>query len=118
MTTATAPPAPAGAAAVPGTATAPDRHTTRRWWLWLGLITLVGFGIRLGTVLGRPNRRPGGDAFYYHNAANLLVEGYGFIDPWHFAKHPHQFVQTADWPPLFVFVLAMASVVGLKSFFA
>ena len=32
--------------------------------------------------------------------------------------HPHQIIQTADWPPLFVFVLAMTSVVGFKSFFA
>lgn len=78
----------------------------------------MGFGIRLGTVLGRPNRRPGGDAYYFHYAANLLVEGHGFIDPWDYMRHPHQVVQIADWPPLFVFVLAMTSVVGLKSFFA
>jgi 4-amino-4-deoxy-L-arabinose transferase-like glycosyltransferase len=78
----------------------------------------MGFGIRLATVLGRPNRRPGGDAYYFHYAANLLVEGHGFIDPWYYMRHPHQIVQIADWPPLFVFVLAMTSVVGLKSFFA
>jgi 4-amino-4-deoxy-L-arabinose transferase-like glycosyltransferase len=95
-----------------------EGHRTRRWWAWLGLITLGGFGIRLGTVLGRPGRRPGGDAYYYHNAANLLAEGYGFINPWRFALHPHQYIQTADWPPLFVLVLAMTSAVGLKSFFA
>jgi 4-amino-4-deoxy-L-arabinose transferase-like glycosyltransferase len=47
-----------------------------------------------------------------------LVEGHGFIDPWYYMRHPHQVVQIADWPPLFVFVLAMTSVVGLKSFFA
>ena len=87
--------------------------------MWLGVITLGGFGIRLGTVLGRPGRRPGGDAYYFHNAANLLVEGYGFIDPWSYTGlHPHQYIQTADWPPLFVFVLAITSVVGLKTFFA
>jgi 4-amino-4-deoxy-L-arabinose transferase-like glycosyltransferase len=95
-----------------------ERRRARRWWAWLVVITLGGFGIRLGTVLGRPNRRPGGDAYYYHNAANLLAQGYGFINPWRFGLHPHQYVQTADWPPLFVFVLAMTSVVGLKSFFA
>jgi 4-amino-4-deoxy-L-arabinose transferase-like glycosyltransferase len=97
---------------------ASDGRRTRGWWAWLSVITLAGFGIRLGTVLGRPDRRPGGDAYYFHNAANLLVEGYGFIDPWHYALHPPQYIQTADWPPLFVFVLAMTSVVGFKSFFA
>ncbi len=96
----------------------PDPGGTRRWWTSLGIITLLAFGIRLGTVLGRPDRRPGGDAYYFHNAANLLVEGYGFIDPWHYNLHPHQYVQIADWPPLFVFVLAATSVVGLKTFFA
>ena len=118
MATATAPRPISGTTSVPGPGEVSDGSDARRWWAWLGVITLAGFGIRLGTVLGRPNRRPGGDAFYYHNAANLLVEGYGFIDPWLFARHPHEFVQSADWPPLFVFVLAMTSVVGLKSFFA
>ena len=58
------------------------RHDDRRFWTWLGAITLVGLGIRLATVLGRPDRKPGGDAYYFHAAANLLVEGHGFIDPW------------------------------------
>ncbi len=118
MATATAPAALPGTTNVPSPGEVSDGSEARRWWTWLGVITLAGFGIRLGTVLGRPNRQPGGDAYYFHNAANLLVEGYGFIDPWLFTRHPHEFVQTADWPPLFVFVLAMTSVVGLKSFFA
>jgi 4-amino-4-deoxy-L-arabinose transferase-like glycosyltransferase len=86
--------------------------------VWLGAITLMGFGIRLATVLGRPDRKPGGDAYYYHSAANLLVAGHGFIDPWLYGRHPPEIVQMADWPPLFVFVLAATSVVGLKTFFA
>ena len=86
--------------------------------MWLGAITLLGFGIRLATVLGRPDRKPGGDAYYFHSAANLLVAGHGFIDPWQYGRHPPQIVQIADWPPLFVFVLAATSVVGLKTFFA
>jgi 4-amino-4-deoxy-L-arabinose transferase-like glycosyltransferase len=85
------------------------------WWAGLAAITALGFGIRLATVLGRPHRQPGGDAYYFHYAANLLVGGHGFIDPWYYSIHYN--IQTADWPPLFVFVLAMTSVVGLKSFF-
>ena len=61
---------------------------------------------------------PGENAYYFHNAANLLVAGHGFIDPWQYNVNRHRIVQTADWPPLFVFVLAAASVVGFKSFFA
>jgi 4-amino-4-deoxy-L-arabinose transferase-like glycosyltransferase len=95
-----------------------SRRDKRRFRVWLGLITLLGFGIRLATVLGRPDRKPGGDAYYFHAAANLLVEGHGFIDPWEYGRHPPHIVQIADWPPLFVFVLAAASVVGFKSFFA
>jgi len=102
----------------PPPVTAVPRARAGRWWVWLGAITLMGFGIRLATVLGRPDRKPGGDAYYFHNAANLLVSGHGFIDPWHYNALEHSVVQTADWPPLFVFVLAATSVVGLKSFFA
>ncbi len=94
------------------------RRDNRRWWIWLEVVTLLGFGIRLATVLGRPNRRPGGDAYYFHNAANLLAEGHGFIDPWNYAHHPQHIVQIANWPPLFVVVLAASSVIGFKSFFA
>jgi 4-amino-4-deoxy-L-arabinose transferase-like glycosyltransferase len=92
-------------------------HARWRWWLWLGFWTLVGLGIRLGTVLGRPNRVAGGDSYYYHNAANLLVQGKGFINPFLYYG-AHQSVQTASFPPGFVFVLAAAAVVGFKSYFA
>ena len=106
-----------GTAGSPSSAV-PGPGVTRRWWTQLGVLTLLAFGIRLASVLGRPDRRAGGDAYYFHNAANLLVQGHGFIDPWHYTLHPHQLIQTADWPPLFVFVLAASSVVGLKTFFA
>jgi 4-amino-4-deoxy-L-arabinose transferase-like glycosyltransferase len=115
---ATAPSTTFGAEGLQSTAPPSGGQTRRRWWSALGVITLLAFGIRLGTVLGRPNRRPGGDGYYFHNAANLLVAGHGFIDPWHYGLHPHQIRQIADWPPLFVFVLAATSVVGLKTFFA
>ena len=94
------------------------RLRVRRWWAALSLVTALGFGIRFGTVLGRLHRAPVGDAFYYHYAANLLVSGRGFIDPWWAFYPPHRVVQTAAWPPLFVFALSFASFIGLKSFLA
>jgi 4-amino-4-deoxy-L-arabinose transferase-like glycosyltransferase len=108
--------------------TARGRHVDRRgrpwlargsWWPWLAFWTTLGLGIRLGAVLGRPDRVAGGDSFYYHNAANLLVAGKGFINPFLYYGHgAHRAVQTASFPAGFVFALAMASVVGFKSFFA
>jgi 4-amino-4-deoxy-L-arabinose transferase-like glycosyltransferase len=93
------------------------RRSPSRWRAWLALWTVVGFAIRIGTVLGRPHRLAGGDDLYYHLAANLLVEGKGFINPLLYYGH-HRAVQTAAFPPGFVFVLAAASLLGFKSYFA
>jgi len=91
----------------------------RVFWLWTGAIALVALGIRIAAVVGRPNRTAGGDAYYYHNAANLLVAGLGFIDPFRYYPHNlHHHIQMADWPPLFVGMLAMSSLVGFKTYFA
>jgi 4-amino-4-deoxy-L-arabinose transferase-like glycosyltransferase len=87
------------------------------WWHWIGLWTLIGLSIRIGSVLGRPDRPPGGDPYYYHYAANLLVDGKGFVNPFLYYG-AHRVVPTASFPPGFVFALAAASAVGLKSYFA
>jgi 4-amino-4-deoxy-L-arabinose transferase-like glycosyltransferase len=86
---------------------------------WLATWTVMGFGIRLGTVFGRLHRKPGGDPAYFHAAANLLVAGHGFINPWAYQVHNrHIVIQTASWPPLFVFVLAIPVVFGFHGFLA
>ncbi len=87
------------------------------WWRWLGAWTAVGLVIRVATVLGRPNRVPGGDSTWYNDVANLLVSGKGFVDPFVY-QASHRLVQSAQFPPGFVFVLAAASLVGFKSYFA
>jgi 4-amino-4-deoxy-L-arabinose transferase-like glycosyltransferase len=97
------------------------RHSARAWWGWLGLWTAVGLAIRLASLFGpgRSERTPGGDSYYYHYAANLLVAGKGFVNPFtYYASGAHHQLQTAAWPPLFVFVLAIPSLLGLKTFFA
>ncbi len=89
------------------------------WTVWLGLITLLGLAVRLAYVLiARRHAIAAGDAFYYHFGANLLAEGKGFINPFPWSFNHHQVVQAADFPPLYTIVLAAASVVGFKSFFA
>jgi 4-amino-4-deoxy-L-arabinose transferase-like glycosyltransferase len=85
------------------------------WWLagW----TLLALVIRVLSVLGRAHRPLGGDAFFYNGAANLLVQGKGFINPilyyW-----DHRSVQSAAYPPGFTLVLAPISLVGFTSYFA
>lgn len=90
------------------------------WTVGLGLITLVGLAIRLGfVIIARRHAVAAGDSFYYHYGANLLAQGKGFINPFPYWIHNrHQVVQAADFPPLYTMVLALASVVGFKSFFA
>lgn len=101
-----------------------DERVVRRrfdwtWWGWMGAIALVSLGIRIGAVVGRPNRTAGGDAYYYHTAANMLVDGLGWIDPFlYYPHHLHEHVQMAEWPPLFVVMLAASSLVGFKTYFA
>jgi 4-amino-4-deoxy-L-arabinose transferase-like glycosyltransferase len=90
----------------------------QRWWWWIGVSTGVGLAIRIAAVVGRPNREAVGDAYYYHSAANLLVDGKGFINPFVYFLHGHASVPTAAFPPGFVWVLAAASLVGFKTFFA
>jgi 4-amino-4-deoxy-L-arabinose transferase-like glycosyltransferase len=99
----------------------PRRHSPPRWWVWLGLWTLVGLGIRVASLFGpgRTHRTPGGDAYYYHYAANLLVSGHGFINPYLYYPHgEHHMVQSASFPPLFIFLVAIPSAIGLKTFLA
>lgn len=94
-------------------------HFRRRFWPWLAAWTVLGLGIRLATVYGRPNRPPGGDPYFYFKGAQLLVEGYGFINPFdYFWLHPHQYVQSAAFPPGYLLALTIPMVFGFKTFFA
>ena len=83
--------------------------------LWLGLVTFIGLAIRVGTVLGRIGRKPGGDPYAYFYGARLLVSGHGFIDPYSYNYH-HQSIQSAAYAPLFLLLLAVPVLLGLKSF--
>jgi len=58
-----------------------------------------------------------GDAWVYHNSANLLAEGKGFISPADWYVNDVRF-PSADHPPLFFGILAAFSFVGLDSWTA
>ena len=88
-----------------------DRHF--RWWL--AGIAAVALGVRVAYILlARQDYVPGGDAFFFHSGAQLLVEGRGFIDP-HIYADTGTAVQAANHPPLYVLWLAIPSAVGATS---
>ncbi|HVM63588.1 MAG TPA: acyltransferase family protein, partial [Acidimicrobiales bacterium] len=103
----------------PGAAAA--RHVrasgaTRRWRVQLLCVGLIALAVRVGYVL--VFKHPdyvGGDAYFYHHGANLLVDGKGFIDPYRYRNGV--VAQSADHPPGTFLVLALASLFGMRSFF-
>lgn len=107
-----------------------------RFWLILLLIVVGGFGLRLvDLALWSPHSDTelGGDAVYYHKAANLLADGRGFIDPYRYLYGGSEEVRLADGrivtvvtpvgheeptaghPPVYVLYLGAVSSLGLRS---
>jgi 4-amino-4-deoxy-L-arabinose transferase-like glycosyltransferase len=85
----------------------------RRFRWALAGIVVAGFVLRLTWILvTRQHQTFGGDAGFYHLGANLLVDGKGFVSPYHPAR------QAADHPPLYMLWLAIPSLVGLRSVLA
>ena len=74
-------------------------------------ICVVALGIRVGYVLGwRDVPTIEGDARYYHDGANLLADGEGFVHP--YAWRDGVKVPGADHPPGYIVVLALPSLLG------
>lgn len=93
---------------------APRLSPEATWRLGLGAICVGAFALRLVYVLVTRRDAPlTGDAFQFHNGANLLADGQGFIDP--FAHSFGLLRQTAQHPPLYLLVLALVSKLGLRS---
>jgi 4-amino-4-deoxy-L-arabinose transferase-like glycosyltransferase len=77
---------------------------------WLAAIAAAGLAVRLLYVLAiTPDLRGLGDATYYHELANALGDGRGFVDP-------ANGTATALHPPLFPLLLALPSALGLDSY--
>ena len=104
-----------------------------RFALLLGLICLLGLVIRVGFIVSERDSKLGGDAIYYHKAANLLADGKGFIDPFRYLYGSEETITlangeirtvtipighvepTAGHPPVYVVYLAAFSELGMRS---
>jgi 4-amino-4-deoxy-L-arabinose transferase-like glycosyltransferase len=107
-----------------------------RFWIGIILIVAVGFGVRMADMaLWSPHTtlELGGDAVYYHEAANLLADGKGFIDPYRYLFGAKEQVTLADGrvvkvvtpvghveptaghPPVYVMYLGATSFLGFRS---
>lgn len=96
----------------------------RRFWLILIAIVAVAFVIRWGYVLEfrrdqascnlMPPMQICGDAFNYHNGANLLADGKGYIDPL-MLQTAGVARATAAHPPLYMTYLAAWSALGART---
>ena len=82
----------------------------RRWFVWLGVLAVGGLVLRIAYVLITKNPRAvGGDSFYYHYGANLLVDGRGFPDPIQLLQF-HNETPGAAHPPGYILALAIPSL--------
>ncbi len=92
------------------------RSAPRRWRIELGIVGAVALAGRVVYVLGW--KHPvfiGGDAYWYHYGAQLLVDGHGFIDAYRYKIGI--VAGTADHPPVTVLFLAFCDLFGMRSFF-
>lgn len=73
---------------------------------------VVALAVRVAYILiVRHDVPPGGDSFFYHLGARLLVEGNGFIEPTPFINGIVD--ESASHPPLYLLYLAIPASVGL-----
>jgi 4-amino-4-deoxy-L-arabinose transferase-like glycosyltransferase len=84
----------------------------RAFGLRLAAIAAGGLVLRLLYVLVlSPDTRGEGDARYYHDEANLLADGMGYIDPLQYALFG-EVKPTAFRPPLYPYLLSAVSRAG------
>jgi 4-amino-4-deoxy-L-arabinose transferase-like glycosyltransferase len=89
---------------------------SRRFGLGLIGVALAALTLRVVYVLGwHYPAEIGGDAYYYHYAANLLADGKGFPNPFRLLQD-HQTTPGAQHPPLYIVMLAASSIVGLSTY--
>lgn len=80
------------------------------------MIAAVALAVRLGFLFGSLYpMKIAGDAYYYHHAANLFVDGRGWPNPYVLIDRD-TYLPDAQHPPLTSLLLAIPSLVGLRTF--
>jgi 4-amino-4-deoxy-L-arabinose transferase-like glycosyltransferase len=84
----------------------------RRFWILLAAIVVSGLALRVWWTDSHPQITTGilVDQTYYHETANFIADGNGFISPQSFGYGLR--TPSADKPPLYPIVLAGESLVG------
>ena len=91
---------------------------SRRFGLTLALIAGVGLALRVAYVLIlSPDTEGRGDALFYHLQANLIGDGFGFVEPFGVLLEGIS-RPTAFHPPLFSYLLGAVSAIGGESWTA
>ncbi|MBM3674531.1 MAG: hypothetical protein FJW88_06165 [Actinobacteria bacterium] len=87
----------------------------RRFALSVGVIATLALTVRVLVILLVDPQVPAlGDASAYHLLANNLADGLGYIRPFD-RSMLHLDVPTAEYPPLFPFVLGIVARLGVRS---
>lgn len=78
------------------------------------VVPVLALAVRVAHAVSRRHDEVGGDAYYFHNQANLIADGHGFINP---LVHAYADVEraAADHPPLYSAYLAVWSLLGVRS---
>jgi Dolichyl-phosphate-mannose-protein mannosyltransferase len=84
------------------------RRNRRTFAVGLGLIALVGFGIRLGYALAGGAKDVSYDGIYYYLVGKVLADGDGYVNPF---NGVHTALHAPAWPV----VLGLPSAIGLDT---
>ncbi|MCD9624553.1 glycosyltransferase family 39 protein [Rhabdothermincola salaria] len=97
------------------TRTEASPRVDRRWWFGLAAVAAAAFAWRAVYILvWRRDHQVWGDAYFYHHGANLLADGYGFVNPFRFLIDG-LIQQAADHPPVYTVYLFLFSTLGVRS---
>lgn len=85
--------------------------------VWTSFAFILALALRWFVILRYYKDLPLGltDNFYYHETANLLAEGRGFVNPFAFRAEPSTAIPTAAHPPLYSMFLAVWSFFGANT---
>lgn len=110
-----------------------SRRRLSRFAMALLAITALGLAVRVTFIITERSTPLGGDAIYYHKAADLLADGKGFIEPFRYLYGSEETITlangesktitipvghvepTAGHPPVYVAYLSIFSKLGIRS---